>query len=291
MTKVIQFPAGMKQWAVPLCALGALVLADVSAEAQNRVGEVFQDRFTDGSVQGPEMVVLPSGSFTMGGMDPIFGGGRDGHTVRIGYRLAVGRFEVTFSEWDACVADGGCGGYRPSDEGWGRRNRPVINVGWNDAREYVEWLNRKAGLMGSPYRYRLPSEAEWEYAARAGTSTLYSFGDNADELGEFAWFRDNSDTGSGRRTHPAGTKAPNGFGLHDMHGNASEWVEDCSNDTHAGAPTDGSARTTGNCSLRVLRGGSWDLWAPFLRSGIRLFEVPGDRDSTVGFRVARTLPD
>ncbi|MBI1264225.1 MAG: SUMF1/EgtB/PvdO family nonheme iron enzyme [Alphaproteobacteria bacterium] len=291
MTKPIRFPAGLKQWALPLCALCALVLAGCAPETEGRrAGEVFQDRFTDGSGQGPEMVVLPSGSFTMG--SPVSEAGRfdfEGpqQTVEIGHRLAVGRYEVTFAEWDACVADGGCNGYRPYDEGLARGTSPVMNVSWNDAQDYVTWLNRKTGLTGSPYRYRLLSEAEWEYAARAGTTTAYSFGDDAGQLGAHAWFEDNSNFS----TQPVGGRRPNAFGLYDMHGNVQEWVEDCANESHAGAPTDGSARTTGNCSSRVYRGGSWILDPQFLRSAFRLWFTPGNRDNFLGFRLARTLPD
>lgn len=289
MTLAIRFPVGLKQWAAPLCALGALVLADVSAEAQNRVGEVFRDRFTSGSGQGPEMVVLPPGT-------SVFGDAPREQTytppprptVRIGYRLAVGRYEVTFAEWDACGLDGGCNNYRPDDRGWGRGNRPVINVSWNDAQAYVTWLNRKTGLTGSPYRYRLLSEAEWEYAARAGSTTAYSFGDDAGQLGAHAWFEANSNY----RTQPVGGRRPNAFGLYDMHGNVFERVEDCWIGHYAVALSDGSANTIGDCSNRVIRGGSWgSSGARSLRSASRERSEPGARHVSSGFRLARTLPD
>lgn len=290
MPNDIRVAVGLKIWAVALYALGAMGLDDGSAQAQSGFGEVFRDQFTDGSGQGPQMVVLPPGIFTMG--SPVSEAGRiedEGpqRTVRIGYRLAMGRYEVTFAEWDACVADGGCNGYRPDDRGWGRGNRPVMNVSWNDAQAYVEWLNRKTGLTGRADRYRLPSEAEWEYAARSGTSTAYSFGNDTGQLGQHAWFMDNANN----RTQPVGGKRANAFGLHDMHGNVWEWVEDCWNESHSGAPSDGSARTTGGCSFRVLRGGAGSGNPQLLRSANRDWGASGVRSDVLGFRLARTLPD
>jgi formylglycine-generating enzyme required for sulfatase activity len=257
--------------------------------ATRRVGDVFRDGFTSDSGEGPEMVVLPSGNFTMG--SPVGEEGRwddEGpqRIVRIGYEFAVGKYEVTFAEWDTCVADGGCGRYRPDDLGWGRGARPVINVSWEDAQAYVAWLNQKTGLTGRSDRYRLPSEAEWEYAARAGSQGPWSFGDDESRLGNFAWF----DSNSGGRTQPVGGKTANGFGLHDMHGNVWEWVEDCWNGSYSGALSDGSAGTTSGCSSRRSRGGSW-LFAPqILRSANRNSDSPGNWNSNTGFRLARTLP-
>lgn len=209
-------------------------------------------------------------------------------TVQIGYRLAVGRFELTFAEWDACVADGGCNGHRPNDWGWGRGNRPVMDVSWNDAQAYVTWLNRKTGLTGRADRYRLPSEAEWEYAARAGSTTAYSFGNDAGQLGAYAWF--NNWGGGLRTTHPVGGRLPNGFGLYDMHGNVRELVEDCWNESHAGASSDGSARTADDCSLHVYRGGGFGDFARGQRSASR-YRVDSDLRHSAGFRIARTMLD
>lgn len=291
MNKVIRSAAGLKQWSVPLCALSALVLADSSAEAQIQAGEVFQDRFTDGTGQGPEMVVLPPGSFTLG--SPWSEAGRRVHegpqrTVQIAYRLALGRYEVTYAEWDACLADGDCNGFRTDDMGWGRGNLPVMGISWNDAQAYVEWLNRRTGLAGRPDRYRLPSEAEWEYAARAGTTTAYSFGDDPGPLASYAWFGGSS----GGQTQPVGIQLPNAFGLFDMHGNVNEWVEDCLNASNWEAPTDGSARTTGDCSKRVYRGGAWNAGQEQVRSASRYW-MNADYQYMigVGFRLARTLPE
>ena len=239
----------------------------------------------------PEMVVLPSGSFRMG--SPSWEAGRaddEGpvRRVRIGYAFAVGKYEVTFAEWDACVSEGGCGGYRPPDRGWGRGKRPVINVSWEDAKGYVDWLSRKTGK-----EYRLLSESELEYAARAGTAEPFHTGgtistDRANYNGNYVY-------GGGvkgvdrRKTVPVGSFGSNGFGLHDMHGNVWEWVEDCWNGSYAGAPSDGSAWKRGNCGQRVLRGGSWFNYPGLLRSANRIRYYSGFRDYNNGFRVARTL--
>ncbi len=251
-------------------------------------------RFKDCEVC-PEMVVIPAGEYVMGspaGEEQTGGANGPQHRVRIGRPIAVGKYGVTFEEWDACVSGGGCGGYRPGDGGWGRGRRPVVNVNWDDAKAYVAWLSEKTGK-----RYRLLSEAEWEYAARAGTSTTYHWGD---EIGRN---RANCD-GCGSRwddekTSPVGSFEPNEYGLHDMHGNVFEWVEDCWHENYMGAPTDGSAWTTGgswSCDRRVMRGGSWYSKPELLRSAHRLWDTArkapifGDgRAIYHGFRVARTL--
>ena len=240
----------------------------------------------------PEMVVVPSGSFRMGSSSRRARNERPAHEVRIGSPFAVGVYEVTFSEWDACATAGGCGGYRPGDRGWGRGDRPVINVSWRDAKSYVEWLSGRTGK-----RYRLLSESEWEYAARSGTRTRYSWGD---EIGDN---RANCD-GCGsqwddRSTAPVGSFAANPWGLHDMHGNVREWVEDCWNGNYKGAPSDGSAWESGNCSQRVLRDGSWGGSPSYLRAAYRFRDTTiapmgwgvtaGLRNDSIGFRVARTL--
>ena len=239
----------------------------------------------------PELVVVPAGSYTMG--SPSGEEGRADnqgpeHRVTIGELFAAGVYEVTFGEWDACRRDGGCT-HSPGDRGWGRGTRPVMNVSWEDAQAYVRWLSRETGE-----RYRLLSESEWEYVARAGTRTPFHFGatistEQANYDGRYTY-------GSGRkgryreRTVPVGSFPPNGFGLHDVHGNVWEWVEDCWHDGYDGAPSDGSAWTSGgDCSRRVLRGGSWDVVPRFLRSANRLRYAAGFRFSFVGFRVARTL--
>jgi formylglycine-generating enzyme required for sulfatase activity len=244
-----------------------------------RPGHALQD-----CAECPEMIVVPAGSFTMG--SPAGEAGRDAdegpqRQVTIARAFGVGKYEVTFDQWDACVAGGGCGGYRPADQGWGRGTRPAINVSWNDAKQYAEWLSRRTGK-----RYRLLSEAEWEYAARAGTTTPWSCGASEGCLAGAGWYSGNE----GSRTQAVGTKSANAFGLHDMLGNVWEWVEDCWHDSYAGAPADGSAWVTGsNCGLRVLRGGSWNNNPRNLRSANRDGLDSGDRYNTIGFRVARTL--
>ena len=245
-----------------------------------RPGREFRD-----CPECPQMVVVGAGEFMMGSRS---GEGdadeRPRHRVRIPAAFAVGKYEVTFDEWDACVAGGGCGGHRPDDEGWGRGRRPVVNVSWEDAKAYVEWLGRRTGKG-----YRLLSEAEWEYAARAETETKYWWGDgvgrnraNCDGC-RSAW--------DGRRkTAPVGSFEANGYGLHDVHGNAWEWVEDCWHDNYNGAPGDGEAWVSGrNCGGRVLRGGSWYSKPWVLRSANRDRNPSGNRDDVDGFRIARTL--
>ncbi len=184
---------------------------------------------------------------------------------------------MTFDEWDMCAADGGCDNYRPDDARWGRGWRPVINVSWSDAKVYVAWLSQETGKA-----YRLLSEAEWEYAARAGTRTRFSFGDDISE-------KDANFLGGLGKTWQVGAYPANPWKLHDMHGNVWEWVEDCWNESYDGAPSDGSAWTSGDCSTRVLRGGSWSNYPRLLRSAYRNWNSADNRDYDYGFRVARTL--
>lgn len=235
----------------------------------------------------PEMVVVPAGEFTMGS-PPSEMQAEAQHRVTIAYPFAVGKFTITFDEWQACLKDGGCDGYLPDDQGWGRGNRPVIDVSWENAKGYVDWLSRKTGKP-----YRLLSESEWEYVARAGTTTRFSVGDAiSPNQANF----DGSDDGSGpseinrQKTMPVGSFPPNGFGLYDMQGNVVQWVEDCwHNDYTAGVPTDGSAWLEGRCDGRVMRGGSWQDSQSELRSSARLGEFKGESSYTDGFRIARDL--
>ncbi len=239
----------------------------------------------------PELVVVPAGSFMMGSPDSEWGRfNSEGpqRRVTIMEPFAVGVYEVTFGEWDACVNEGGCNGYQPHGEGWGRGVRPVINVSWDDARAYVQWLSQRTGK-----RYRLLSESEWEYVARAGTTEPFHTGTtiSADQANY-----DSSYTyGSGQkgryrgRTVQAGAFSPNAFGLHEVHGNVWEWTQDCWNEDYTGAPTDSRAWETGECEQRVLRGGSWGDVPWLLRSADRGKNEPGIRDPKIGFRIARTL--
>lgn len=233
----------------------------------------------------PEMVVVPAGTFVMGSSTSEAGHERNEgpqHQVTVSDSFAVGVYEVTFDEWDACLRSGGCGGHRPDDHGWGRGRRPVIKVSWEDARQYVNWLGNETG-----HAYRLLSEAEWEYVARAGTTTPYHTGstittDQANYLGRARGVY-------GGKSLPAGTFEPNGYGLYDVHGNVSEWVQDCWKLNYSGAPTDGSAQDRETCSLRVARGGSWNNVELKLRSANRMSLSSGNHNSFVGFRVARSL--
>ena len=235
----------------------------------------------------PAMVVLPAGRFRMGCLsdDECFSDEKPVREVAIA-SFALSKHEVTFAQWDACVSGGGCGGHRPEDLGWGRADRPVVNVSWEDAQSYVSWLSRQTGE-----EYRLPTEAEWEYAARAGTTTKYSWGN---EIGvNRANCRPTEEYGTcGDRfeyTAPVGSFAANPWGLYDMHGNVWEWVQDCWNGSYADAPADGSAWLSGDCSVRVVRGGSCLINPRNLRAANRNWLTTGNRISISGFRVARTL--
>ncbi len=235
------------------------------------------------------MVVVPAGSFMMGSPgseEGRFDAEGPRHRVTIGSPFAVGVYEVTFAEWDACVRAVGCGGHRPEDEGWGRGGRPVINVSWEDAREYVRWLSRETGE-----EYRLLSEAEWEYVARAGTQTAWYWGESESGLCRYANGDDDdvSCSDGHEQTAPVGLFEPNAFGLYDVLGNVWEWTQDCWNESYSGAPADGSAWSSGDCSDRVLRGGSWDYEPWILRSAFRDWDSAGNRNYDNGFRVARTI--
>ena len=229
----------------------------------------------------PEMVTLPKGQFVMGSPNDEVGRSQHvvpQHMVHIDYEFAVGKYPVTFDQWDLCVKDGGTK-YSPSDNGWGRGSRPVINVSWDDIQLYLSWLS---SITGNTYRFL--SEAEWEYAARAGSQTTYSFGDDEKELGRYTWLDENS----GRKNHPVGEKLPNAFGLYDMYGNVYEWTQDCWHENYKNAPTDGSVWTTGDCSQRVVRGGSWIPYPQYLSADFRYGYSTAFRSGYFGFRVART---
>ena len=249
----------------------------------------------------PEMVVIPAGSFTMGSPASEVGRKSDEgpqHRVRL-RKFALARTEVTFDQWQACVDDGGCRpNLLPKSAGWGRGNRPVIVVSWKDAQGFVAWLNSKV----SDRPYRLPSEAEWEYAARAGTTGRFSndagerrlceIANHADRAHIGGWRNDACSDGISLGTAEVGSYDRNGFGLHDMHGNVFEWVEDCWHGSYRGAPGDGSAwlsKSGGDCSGRVIRGGAWGSPPQGLRSAFRVWIGPRMRNFIVGFRPARTL--
>ena len=251
-----------------------------AAEQALRPGQTFRECAKD----CPNMVVIPVGSFIMGSPDAdkdALTNESPQHKVTIVRSLSISESEVTFDDWDACVANGDCPP-ATNDGGFGRGTRPVINVSWDDAKQYVAWLSRITGKA-----YRKLSEAEYEYAARAGTATAYFWGDaigkgnaNCNGCGS-QW--DN------KQTAPVRSFAPNAFGLFDIAGNVWEWVEDCQHDNYDGAPSDGSAWVSGDCNSRMIRGGSWASPPSDLRSARRnQFSVVG-RNSNLGFRIARTL--
>jgi formylglycine-generating enzyme required for sulfatase activity len=275
-----------------------LLLMATVAEAQSRRSSdksSAQARTFRDCAGCPEMVLVPAGEFLMGSPESERGRGKDEgprRTVTFAQPFAVGKFEVTFAEWDACAADNGCK-HKPEDQGWGRGKKPVINVSWSDAREYVAWLARKSGKP-----YRLLTEAEWEYAARGVTKatdphTAFSTGPTIGY--KQANYDANFVYGKGQqgvyrqKTTDVGAFPRNAFGLHDMHGNVWEWVEDCYRDSYSGAPMDGSAVKAATCDLRILRGGSWNYYPRLLRSAYRYASAPGIRMENVGFRVARAM--
>ena len=254
----------------------------------NRAGRVFRDALKDGG-QGPEMVVLPTGSFRMG--SPASENGRKSdegplRTVTISKRIAMGKYEVTFADYERFTT--ATSRARPSHQNWGRGTRPVINVSWSDAKAYATWLSAQTGKS-----YRLPSESEWEYAARAGTRTRYSWGDSIGcSQARYGRRIGGECSNSFDGTVPVGSFAANAFGLYDMHGNVYEWVADCWHDNYEGAPSDGHAWTTGCDGTRraVLRGGSWRSFPRNLRSANRFRLTPSYRViSFYGFRLVQDL--
>lgn len=255
-----------------------ITLAAAPSPRRYAVGEVFRD--CDAC---PEMVVVPAGSFFMG--SPAEEEGRapqEGPRTLVTVRrpFAISRHEITFAAWDACVQAGGCGGYAPPDQGWGRGARPVIHVNLTDGGAFTKWLNRYA--FGASYA--LPSEAYWEYAARAGSDTPWAtgsaiVGEDANILGQYG------------RTVPVGSFPANAFGLHDVHGNVRELTEGCVDVGYFGVPADGDAPSSGNCSLRSTRGGSYASLPSEARSAARAPVPHNQRSSEVGFRVVRFLPD
>lgn len=266
--------------------LGGSSSRDPAAGVHPGSGKSFRDIDA-----GPEMVVVPAGEFWMGSLpdEPERWGDDEGprHKVILPRPFAIGKYAVTFEEWDAAVADGLNMDRPAADRGWGRGRRPVINVSWIDAQAYAQWLSRKTGRT-----YRLPSEAEWEYAARAGTTTPFWWGKTitprqANYKGEDIYAGGGEKGEFRRKTVPVDCFEPNPWGLHQVHGNVWEWTEDCWNGSYARAPTDGSAWMAGDCALRVLRGGSWSAGPRWLRSAVRSKGYL--RFDIAGFRLARTL--
>ena len=253
-------------------------------EPQTKIGHIFKD-----CEACPEMIVVPPGIYIMGlGAKRL----RDGppHRVNILKPFAAGRYEITFQEWLACVADNGCK-HHPHDHKWGEGNRPVINITFQQVKNYIKWLNLKTKL-----NYRLPSEAEWEYLHRGGTSTTFWWGDKTGS--NMANCRDcqsqqccsaTISSCCSHKTQPVGTFPPNPFGLFDTAGNVFELTEDCWNPTHHGAPENGEARTTGDCSYRTIRGGSFYYISKVARSFYRAKNPSNVKSYWLGFRVVRNL--
>lgn len=254
----------------------------LTADQEKDAAEAAGSEFTECAVACPIMVVVPAGKFSMGSpeeeADRTEGEGPQ-HEVVIAKPFAVSKYEITFDQWDACVAAAACP--RAADA-WGRGKMPVINVSWDDAKLYVAWLSLLTGKA-----YRLLTEAEWEYAARSGSNTRYSWGDepgtgnaNCNGCGG-AWTL---------QTAPTGSFRPNAFGVYDMEGNVWEWVEDIWHDSYEGAPADGSAwLEDGDATYRVIRGGSWHNETELVRSAIRFKRHRKVQFDTLGFRVARTM--
>ncbi len=235
----------------------------------------LRDPLADGS-PGPAMVWLPGGTFRMGQDDSPHEDEKPVHEVEVN-GFSIGQYPVTFAEYDRfCEATGR---EQPGDSWWGRGVRPVINVSWEDATAYCKWLSERTGA-----RYRLPTEAEWEYACRASSEAKYCFGDDEEQLGKYAWYLKNA----GGKTHPVGEKQANAWGLHDVHGNVLEWVQDWyTNDYYRRSPRENPTGPESG-SGRVVRGGSWDLDTGSCRSAVRYWDGPGSRHGVLGFRLART---
>jgi len=258
----------------------------------NESDSTFQDSLESGGL-GPEMVVIRGGTFQMGCLED-----EDCRDEELPVRevsvakFAMGKYEVTFAEYDKFAK--ATERRLPDDFGWGRDDQPVINVSWNDAKAYVDWLSQETGEQ-----YRLPSEAEWEYTARAGSKTTFSFGNDvaklceysnhADSSTEFEWSNTSCSDDVASQPATVGSFNANSWGVHDMHGNVWEWVEDCWHQDYTKAPSDGSPRTSDNCTDRVVRSGSFTSDVRMVSSSFRLYTSADYPGSIYGFRVAKTL--
>jgi formylglycine-generating enzyme required for sulfatase activity len=264
--------------AVPFSAAPTVLTLEQEKNLANTAGSEFREC----AVACPLMLTIPAGKSTMGSPEDEAGrtkGERPQHEVTIARAFAASKYEVTFDQWDACVAAAAC---PRAMDAWGRGNMPVINVSWSDAKLFVAWLSRLTGK-----EYRLLTETEWEYAARAGSNTRYSWGDepgigNANCSGcGGAWTL---------QTAPVGSFRPNAFGLHDMEGNVWEWVDDIWHDGHESTPANGVAKLQGSDpTYRVIRGGSWHNEAELVRAAIRFKRHSKVQFDTLGFRVGRTM--
>lgn len=267
--------------ALSLAALAGCI-TDAARAQPLELGDTFSDELSDGS-RGPEMVVIPAGSFLMGCVSGL--GCNDEempvHEVDIPQPFTLARHEVTYGQWDACVDRGGCS-YEdvPRNGHIPFRSEIAVIAGWHAAKAYITWLSRETGE-----NYRLPTEAEWEYAARAGSEKQYSWGNEPGRDQANCW---ECGLKMGDSKSVVGSFDANAFGLHDMHGSVWELVQDCWNENYIGAPSDGSAWESGKCSRRVVRGGAMNSNFTDLRSASR-YHWPGACGLVAGFRVARTL--
>ncbi len=282
-SQVDQFNVRLTRDAVAKAPIApASSLDDSSAAPAQRAGKVFKDEIIAG-IFGPNMITMPTGSFAMGDLDR---NGDDNelpvHQVTIKHNFALSQKEVTFAEYDLFALS--TGRPLPADNGWGRGERPAINVSWNDANAYAHWIQQQ-----TKQPYRLPSEAEWEYAARSGNQTLYWWGN---EVGTNNAACDDCGSGfDGQKTAPTGSFSANSFGLHDMNGNVYEWVSDCYNENYDQAPLNGSSWDVGLCNYRVMRGGSWYDIPRLIRSASRYRHPPNASRNTWGFRLALDLKE
>lgn len=250
---------------------------DVAHRWNEAPESLFRDRMIDGSL-APEMIIVSDGEFIRG--DAKGDDDEKPPTKVTLNQFAIGVFEVTFDEYDQFCQE--TQQEKPSDAGWGRGKRPVINVSWNEAAAYIEWLSKKTRK-----NYRFPTDSEWEYAARSGTQSKYWWGTDVNlskancEGCRSLW--------DGEKTAPVGSFMANQWGLHDTAGNVFEWVEDCFHDRFSEAPNDGSAVEKADCGKRVIRGGAWSFPPKEVRSANRWRDFPSRRSDDTGFRVARDL--
>lgn len=271
-----------------VCSLSAI--AEEIKTPPLKAGAIFQD-----CQQCPSMIVVPSGKFLMG--VPVGEEGSDKketpqHKVTIQKPFAVGRYEVTYDQWQACLNENGCMKYEPYDQGWGKGKRPVINVNWYHVQSYLRWLRQKTGK-----KYRLLSEAEWEYMARAGTNTTHWWGnDKARDHTNYGKEKCCGGAADGAdkwvKTAPVGQFKPNPFGIYDSLGNVSEWVSDCFHRSYKDAPNDGNPWLNdggGNCLHHILRGGAWGFPKSYIRAARRGSTFMRIKNRNYGFRVALDL--
>ena len=262
------------------------VIATVTVLVSANVGAATPGETLRDCPNCPELVVIPAGSFKMGDPTPpppnmLNVDEKAVRPVSIAKPFAIGKYEITFAEWDACVAEGGCT-YKPDDKGWGRGKQPVVNISFREVQPFLNWLSKKTGKT-----YRLPTEAEWEYAARGGTASAYPWGE---EIGQNnAACAKCGSQWDDKQPAPVGSFKPNAYGVHDMAGNVTEWVADCYVYSYVGVPKDGYAFENKNCQEHAARGGSWHDPPKLLASFSRQWFYALNGFAFNGLRVARSL--